>query len=528
MSQSPFQSSSHQTAGSCIDDCKIDKLNLFKLPNNACFLENWSLPRSPNRKTILLNTDFTRVLNAPRPSLELNDDNLLFANQRFFQKQIKHWRKTENHILNNGALNSSEMHSTPAEHVSLCYPIQTSLVNMHRTSTPHMRLYFRHTDKENMFNSALIGAPRLALNQSLSSSLEDSGTTSSLTQTDYAGVAASSFEEESVPKGQYQTQSMGSPTIQPRHVARTELSKKLMEMTQNSTTSSGRFRCRICLEEGDSERVLLSPCRCKGTMGLVHRHCLQHWLLESGKVNCELCGYAYIMTPSRRRSALGLSQRTVGRIGTFQDWLQLRTTRRHLLTDLICLILLTPSTYLGVYFCAVGAENYAKGNALNWKFIGLWGLAVLLMTLFTLWVLLAIRHHWNNYHNYRCYQRRRANEEMERMASIPRWRFSIQPRPRGSSIYLHPAAEIISPLTVPTSITARSDSSRDFSTSEQCNTSLASELEVQTQVIPGIQSRQRMQSTSQQIVLSVALSAVPEVTEEYTPSNADKNSENTV
>ncbi|KAA0185240.1 E3 ubiquitin-protein ligase MARCH2 [Fasciolopsis buskii] len=516
MSQSP----SFRTVSSLIGGYKKKQLNSLNATNDAYFLDS-SLPsRSPNRKTFLLNTSYRQVLNAPRPSLELNDENVLFANRRLLEKKIKHWRTADNIFLNNATFDSSAVHSTPTEHSSLFNPIRVSLANVHRTSTPHIRLLSRQTGKEDLFNSALIGAPRLALNQSYSSNPEVEETASKSTQIDYV---VSSLDAKPVPEGQSQTQPPASPPIEPRHMLPVEVGKKQMKKSPNNTTmSDGPFRCRICLEEGDPERVLLSPCRCKGTVGLIHRQCLQLWLLESGKVNCELCGYAYIMTRSRRRSALGFSQTFVRRTGYFRDWIHLRSTRRHLLTDLICLILLTPSTYLGVYFCAVGAKNYSVENTLDWKFVGLWSLAVLLMTLFNLWVLLAIRHHWNNYKNYRCLQRRQATEEMRRLAALPRWRFSIQPRPRGSSIYLHSGTEPSARMTEPTSSAIQSDSTREFPSY------IDSELEVHAQVIPAVLSSQRTQSTNQQTVVSVALSAVPEVTEEYTPSNTDKTDENTV
>ncbi|VDP67418.1 unnamed protein product [Echinostoma caproni] len=484
---------------------------------------------SPHRKTVLSNPNFTRVPNAPRPSLELNDENVLFSSRRLLEKHTKRWKLAVNLSQNSGLLNSSALHFTPAEHAAVTNPIRASFINVHRTSTPHLRHSFRQTSSEDVLNSALIGAPRLALNQSLSSSVEESGTTGNLNQTDYAGVATSSFEEEQQSQRPDRIPSLVSPPVRPRQIICTEATKKQqLEISQLSTASNGPFRCRICLEEGDPERVLLSPCRCKGTVGLVHRHCLQRWILESGKPSCELCGYAYIMTPSRRRSAPMFSQRVARRFGSFREWINLATTRKHLMTDLICLTLLTPSTYLGVYFCLMGAMSYAKESVLSWQVIGLGTLALLLVFLLTLWVILAVRHHWNNYQRYRYYQRRRTAEETERMAALPRWRFSIQPRPRGSSIYLHSLTDQTARLGDSVSCTNNSELTRDASSSGQFSTSVSSEMEIQTQFVPGLQSRQRLHSTSQQIVVSVALSAVPEVTEEYSTPSANQGSEDLV
>ncbi|XP_075229686.1 uncharacterized protein LOC142329178 [Lycorma delicatula] len=49
--------------------------------------------------------------------------------------------------------------------------------------------------------------------------------------------------------------------------------------------------CRIC-QESTSE-VLVSPCRCRGTQGLVHLSCLERWLTISGTSACEVCFYQY-------------------------------------------------------------------------------------------------------------------------------------------------------------------------------------------------------------------------------------------
>lgn len=46
--------------------------------------------------------------------------------------------------------------------------------------------------------------------------------------------------------------------------------------------------CRICHEGGSSEG-LLSPCDCTGTLGTVHKSCLEKWLSSSNTSFCELC-----------------------------------------------------------------------------------------------------------------------------------------------------------------------------------------------------------------------------------------------
>ncbi len=58
-----------------------------------------------------------------------------------------------------------------------------------------------------------------------------------------------------------------------------------------SGESSGLF-CRIC-HEGEAKEDLISPCRCTGTMGLIHVACIEKWLSQAGTSKCEICGFEY-------------------------------------------------------------------------------------------------------------------------------------------------------------------------------------------------------------------------------------------
>lgn len=55
--------------------------------------------------------------------------------------------------------------------------------------------------------------------------------------------------------------------------------------------------CRVCRCESTVEAPLLQPCRCEGSVGLVHEACLTQWLSFSRKDSCELCKYKYRFTP---------------------------------------------------------------------------------------------------------------------------------------------------------------------------------------------------------------------------------------
>jgi hypothetical protein len=55
--------------------------------------------------------------------------------------------------------------------------------------------------------------------------------------------------------------------------------------------------CRICRCEATDASPLLQPCRCAGSVGLVHENCLVQWLAYSHKDACELCKFKYRFSP---------------------------------------------------------------------------------------------------------------------------------------------------------------------------------------------------------------------------------------
>uniref|UniRef100_A0A8C5XAA2 RING-type E3 ubiquitin transferase n=1 Tax=Malurus cyaneus samueli TaxID=2593467 RepID=A0A8C5XAA2_9PASS len=59
-----------------------------------------------------------------------------------------------------------------------------------------------------------------------------------------------------------------------------------------SSPFNDRPICRIC-HEGSSHEELLSPCECTGTLGTIHRSCLEHWLSSSNTSYCELCHFRF-------------------------------------------------------------------------------------------------------------------------------------------------------------------------------------------------------------------------------------------
>ncbi|NXR05041.1 MARH3 ligase, partial [Sagittarius serpentarius] len=67
-----------------------------------------------------------------------------------------------------------------------------------------------------------------------------------------------------------------------------QLLSSVVQTLATQSPFSDRPMCRIC-HEGSSQEDLLSPCECTGTLGSIHRSCLEHWLSASNTSYCELC-----------------------------------------------------------------------------------------------------------------------------------------------------------------------------------------------------------------------------------------------
>jgi len=70
--------------------------------------------------------------------------------------------------------------------------------------------------------------------------------------------------------------------------------RKSIKNERKKEDVDGDRACRICF---DSDKLLISPCRCKGSVGHVHYNCLKKWRLMAPKVEgankCEICKYPY-------------------------------------------------------------------------------------------------------------------------------------------------------------------------------------------------------------------------------------------
>merc|ERR1711874_943128 len=152
-------------------------------------------------------------------------------------------------------------------------------------------------------------------------------------------------------------------------------------------SDSGLF-CRIChCGEGEGER-LISPCHCSGSVGLVHRSCIEKWLSSVNKDTCELCQQKYRVSRHSRPFSSWLLAPAVG------------DDQRNLLGDTVCFLLLTPLTTISAYLCASGASYYfhqiKKSEA-----VGLLALASMLIFIYLIWLLLTVRYHFQVWFKWR-------------------------------------------------------------------------------------------------------------------------------
>ncbi|XP_025149161.1 E3 ubiquitin-protein ligase MARCHF2 isoform X3 [Bubalus kerabau] len=137
--------------------------------------------------------------------------------------------------------------------------------------------------------------------------------------------------------------------------------------------SDGPF-CRIC-HEGANGESLLSPCGCTGTLGAVHKSCLERWLSSSNTSYCELC-HTEFAVEKRSRS--------------LTEWLKdpgPRTEKRTLCCDVVCFLFITPLAAISGWLCLRGAQDHLRLHS-HLEALGLIALTIALFTIYVLWTLI--------------------------------------------------------------------------------------------------------------------------------------------
>lgn len=142
--------------------------------------------------------------------------------------------------------------------------------------------------------------------------------------------------------------------------------------------------CRIC-HEGLSAGDLLSPCECAGTLAMVHRVCLEHWLTASGTSHCELCHFEFALERLPK---------------PFTEWLATPSMqRRTLCGDVICFLFITPLASLSGWLCVQGALDLYYSNGT--EAFGLLTLTLALFTIYLFWTVVSLRYHIHLFRSWR-------------------------------------------------------------------------------------------------------------------------------
>ncbi|KAI4497456.1 hypothetical protein M0802_007467 [Mischocyttarus mexicanus] len=190
-------------------------------------------------------------------------------------------------------------------------------------------------------------------------------------------------------------------TISNKNISRLSTKRKLEDIgilsrknkrARYETDDVEDIHCRICYDSSQQFPIVY-PCKCKGTMGAVHVKCLEHWLEESNRNSCELCGHVFQVERTPRYKA----------VTSVIIWLcvvqhQRQLYMRNLRTDLLRCIIVTPMTIICSYICVVGADFYAANNYNNfpparWTTYSLLIMMALLIFSYFLWIYIAVENH---------------------------------------------------------------------------------------------------------------------------------------
>ncbi|XP_048384338.2 E3 ubiquitin-protein ligase MARCHF3 [Stegostoma tigrinum] len=153
------------------------------------------------------------------------------------------------------------------------------------------------------------------------------------------------------------------------------------------STHHDRPMCRIC-HEGSNQEDLLSPCECTGTLGTIHRSCLEHWLSSSNTSYCELCHFKFSVERKPR---------------PLIEWLRNpgpQHEKRTLFGDIVCFLFITPLATISGWLCLRGAVDHLHFSS-RLEAVGLIALTTALFTIYLFWTLVSFRYHCRLYNEWR-------------------------------------------------------------------------------------------------------------------------------
>ncbi|CAK5013605.1 unnamed protein product [Meloidogyne enterolobii] len=170
--------------------------------------------------------------------------------------------------------------------------------------------------------------------------------------------------------------------------------------------ANGPAICRICYSTENSGpktgEPLISPCHCKGTMGLYHRTCLGKWLAVSNKTCCEICQFPFQIKRTKRS------------IWEYLKDEDARLARRNLILDFLCFLIITPLVIVSSTVCTISSAHLIReenenrtqstlGISGELRFeiaIGLLFLSAVLVTAFCIWLGVTVAFHTKALRNW--------------------------------------------------------------------------------------------------------------------------------
>ncbi|XP_029050796.1 E3 ubiquitin-protein ligase MARCHF3-like isoform X1 [Osmia bicornis bicornis] len=177
-----------------------------------------------------------------------------------------------------------------------------------------------------------------------------------------------------------------------KHAIKRKIDDILVINKRRKLTLNEEIQCRICYDS-TQQLPIIYPCKCKGTMGAIHLKCLEHWLEESNRNSCELCGHQYEVRRTPRYHVLY----------SIIIWMCLNQQQhqlyvRSLKADLIRGIIITPMAIGCSYICIVAADFYANNNYDNlpparWTTYLLLIMMSLLLFSYFIWMYMVIEYH---------------------------------------------------------------------------------------------------------------------------------------
>ncbi|XP_053977125.1 E3 ubiquitin-protein ligase MARCHF2-like [Hylaeus volcanicus] len=137
---------------------------------------------------------------------------------------------------------------------------------------------------------------------------------------------------------------------------------------------------------------LVSACKCRGTVALVHAGCLERWLTESGHTRCELCGYKY-------------ATKRVPRHNIFRSvaiWFNTVIVTRQMLLDILYLVVTTPLALFSCYICALALRMLLKNGLrdIPWMIVAMLPTCALTLVAYWGWVITLGRLHGRRWRRY--------------------------------------------------------------------------------------------------------------------------------